>query len=512
MFNKCYITPLSFSDHNMVSCKFLLNSVKPKSAYWHFHTNLLNDKFFFESFKAFWEVFKKTKSSFKSLQQWWDYGKVQIKQFAQQYTQNVTKDLTRSLEVLEKQIDPPAKLMAEIQAVVVDFFWDKLHWIPQSILYLPKEGGGQGLIHLQSRIATFRLHFLQRFLDGPVNVSWRAIGCIILQTVGNFALDSSLFLMDSKCLNLSHLPLFYQNVFKVWSFFHIQNMENFHSIYWLLREPWICKAILDISTFLLGFSKVLQNSGVFVLDQLLSLTGPHFKDTEAVAKRLGLRSIRSINRFLTKLAEAFTSEEKLILEDFFSGINIPDSEDPFPCLTIQPVFEECSGILLKQGRSFSVDLFSCTGKELYKMCVLILNKKKLDKRIDTPWRSVFKLCDDVKPEWRVLYKPPLSKRAGDLQWRILHGAITVNSFISVLDSKNNSGCPFCFQKETVFQAFMYCFRLKPLFVLVQGMRDKFNVSFYPETFIFGFKYAQKKRIVSITEFYSWASEIGDLYE
>ncbi len=90
-------------------------------------------------------------------------------------------------------IDPPAKLLAEIQAVFVDFFWDKLHWIPQSILYLPKEEGGQGLIHLQSRIATFRLHFLQRFLDGPVNVSWRAIGCIILQTVGNFALDRSLF-------------------------------------------------------------------------------------------------------------------------------------------------------------------------------------------------------------------------------------------------------------------------------------------------------------------------------
>ncbi len=110
MFNKCYITPLSFSDHNMVSCKCLLNSVKPKSAYWHFNTNLLNDKFFFESFKAFWEVFKKTKSSFKSLQQWWDYGKVQIKQFAQQYTRNVTKDLTRSLEVLEKQIMDLQKL------------------------------------------------------------------------------------------------------------------------------------------------------------------------------------------------------------------------------------------------------------------------------------------------------------------------------------------------------------------------------------------------------------------
>lgn len=215
--------------------------------------------------------------------------------------------------------DPPAKLLAEIQAIFVDFFWDKLHWIPQSMLYLPKDEGGQGLIHLQSRIAIFWLHFIQRFLDGPVNVSWRAISGIIPQTVGSFALDRSLFLMDPKSLNLSQLPPFYRNLYKVWSFFHIQNTENFHSIYWLLREPLICKARLDISSsnFLPGFSKVLQNSGVFVLGQLLSLTGPHFKDTEAVAKGLGFRSIRSITRFLAKLTETFTSEEKLILEDFF---------------------------------------------------------------------------------------------------------------------------------------------------------------------------------------------------
>lgn len=163
-------------------------------------------------------------------------------------------------------------------------------------------------------------------------------------------------------------------------------------------------------------------------------------------------------------------------------------------MTVQPLFEECSGILLKQN-NISVDFFSCKGRGLYKLCVLILNKKMLDKRVDTPWRSVFKLCDDVKPEWRVLYKPPLSKKTGDLQWRILHGAIAVNSFISVLDSNNNPGCPFCFQKETVFHAFMYCFRLKPLFVLVQEMCVKFNENFFPETFIFGFKYARKKCIV-----------------
>ncbi len=50
------------------------------------------------------------KGSFQSLQQWWDFGKVQIKQFTQQYTHNVTKELTLSLEHLEKEILESQKL------------------------------------------------------------------------------------------------------------------------------------------------------------------------------------------------------------------------------------------------------------------------------------------------------------------------------------------------------------------------------------------------------------------
>ncbi|TWW74481.1 Transposon TX1 uncharacterized 149 kDa protein ORF 2 [Takifugu flavidus] len=47
-------------------------------------------------------------------------------------------------------VDPPPNLLSRIQAVMVDFFWDRLHWIPQSVLFLPREEGGLGLVHLES--------------------------------------------------------------------------------------------------------------------------------------------------------------------------------------------------------------------------------------------------------------------------------------------------------------------------------------------------------------------------
>ncbi|KAK3541512.1 hypothetical protein QTP86_028172, partial [Hemibagrus guttatus] len=48
-------------------------------------------------------------------------------------------------------VDPPPNLLASIQALLVDFLWDGLHWIPQSVLHLPKEEGGQGLVQKRNK-------------------------------------------------------------------------------------------------------------------------------------------------------------------------------------------------------------------------------------------------------------------------------------------------------------------------------------------------------------------------
>ncbi|TWW55985.1 hypothetical protein D4764_09G0010350 [Takifugu flavidus] len=58
--------------------------------------------------------------------------------------------------------EPPLGLLEQLQARVLSFFWDGMHWVQQGVLHLPREEGGQGLIHLASRTATFRIQFIQR--------------------------------------------------------------------------------------------------------------------------------------------------------------------------------------------------------------------------------------------------------------------------------------------------------------------------------------------------------------
>ena len=54
-------------------------------------------------------------------------------------------------------LTPPRGLIEEIQRAILDFFWSGKHWIRASALYLPVAEGGQGLISVQSKIASFRL-------------------------------------------------------------------------------------------------------------------------------------------------------------------------------------------------------------------------------------------------------------------------------------------------------------------------------------------------------------------
>ncbi|KAL2096374.1 hypothetical protein ACEWY4_008522 [Coilia grayii] len=168
-------------------------------------------------------------------------------------------------------VDPPARLLSQVQSILVNFFWDSLHWVPQSVLFLPKEEGGHGLIHVQSRAAAFRLQFIQQLLTGSTDTSWKSVACAILRTFNGLGFDRTLFWMDPNKMNLCKLPVFYRNLFKIWSCFIVQRTRS-SSLFWLLKEPLICGSVLDLSVekSFHAFSDTFINSGTTTLEHLLT--------------------------------------------------------------------------------------------------------------------------------------------------------------------------------------------------------------------------------------------------
>ena len=89
----------------------------------------------------------------------------------------------------------------------------------------------------------------------------------------------------------------------------------------------------------------------------------------------------------------------------------------------------------------------------------------------------------------------MTKKTGDLQWRILHGAVAVNAFTSIINPEINVGCPFCTERETIFHTFVNCARLESLFLCLGSIFKNCNESFSMVLFVFGCKYVRKKRFI-----------------
>lgn len=393
-------------------------------------------------------------------------------------------------------VDPPLGLLPKLQAEMVNFFWDNLHWTPQSVLFLPRDEGGQGLVNLVSRGATFRLQFIQRLLMGPQNLVWRPLAQTILSGVNGMGLHAALFLMDYTLLDLSRLPSFYKSLFKVWRLFKHEWTESATSLFWLLEEPVVFGSRLDVSGVdLPGLKNLLVSKKLLQLKDIFEKAGPGLKDAETVAIHLGIRSVRVVSSFLNKLDGVLNSKEKALLESYSMGDIVPDANDLFPDIRSTPDLEESShnSPLLCLNKNENVDFCTVKGKILYKCIVKVINKHTLKDRIDTVWRDKLGVVEEIKPEWRVLYKPPLTKRAGDLQWRILHGAIAVNAFVTKLNPTVNDICPFCLERETIFHCFLNCGRLSPLFDLLEFLFSLLGISFTKQCFIFGFKYSRLQK-------------------
>ncbi|TWW54086.1 Transposon TX1 uncharacterized 149 kDa protein ORF 2 [Takifugu flavidus] len=385
-------------------------------------------------------------------------------------------------------MEPPSGLLGQLQTRVLAFFWDGMLWVQQGVLYLPREEGGQGLIHLASRTAAFRIQFVQRFLTGPADLMWRDVARCVFRRVSNLWLDDALFLTDFKFAKLNGLPPFYQSVVKAWALFKVEKRTSSESLYWLLREPTVHGARLDVSAEAPPrLTAALWRTRTLLLQHVVAVAGPDLTGAEAVGSLLGIRSTQAAEGVLRLWRNRLSTIERRILEDYGQGTE-PDSEDPFPEIRLVAHLRNLDGPLLRPAKTFS--LVAVDKKTLYNDCVRVLNRRGLSNRNTSVWADRLG-GDGARPCWRVLYKPPLKKRTGDLQWRILHGAVTLNALLSRMNAAVSDQCPFCSGRETVFHTYSECERLTVLFNVMKGVFNGFKETFSIRTFIFGAGYNSK---------------------
>ncbi|KAG6930995.1 hypothetical protein G0U57_002585, partial [Chelydra serpentina] len=93
-------------------------------------------------------------------------------------------------------------------------------------------------------------------------------------------------------------------------------------------------------------------------------------------------------------------------------------------------------------------------------------------RPDTKWWDYLPPKAGEEPWWASLYFTLVPWPAGDIGWRLLHGAVSTGVHL-VRFTPVPEACPFCSVRENLTHAYSECARLQPLFRFLQDLLLRF---------------------------------------
>lgn len=219
-----------------------------------------------------------------------------------------------------------------------------------------------------------------------------------------------------------------------------------------------------------------------------------------LAAQLGWHSERLVKKLMVELRGCFSPRLREVLMEELSRGTEPRQCSLFPGMIMSPAVGEGGegsgengGTLLTLHSVEELVFHAVNSKILYKLCVKAVEFNRLRGLVDSKWRAHLSVEEGHRPVWRLLYKPPLIKRVGDLQWKILHGIVSTGRFLHRVDPSISELCAFCSAEESIFRTYSECEGLRPLFNLLKGVLSDLGAVFSKELFIFGVMYSFKMK-------------------
>ncbi len=111
--SSCDILPFSFSDHCAVLfCFTIPDAIPPGPGLWKLNVSVLQDPEYVKLITVFWLNWRRSQNNFASLSDWWELGKLKIKDLTIEYCSKLAKErraeralLSRLAQHLKSQVD-----------------------------------------------------------------------------------------------------------------------------------------------------------------------------------------------------------------------------------------------------------------------------------------------------------------------------------------------------------------------------------------------------------------------
>ncbi|CAM4569848.1 unnamed protein product [Lepidochelys olivacea] len=121
-------------------------------------------------------------------------------------------------------------------------------------------------------------------------------------------------------------------------------------------------------------------------------------------------------------------------------------------------------------------------KQLYMLMLHTLHVLTLTSHPDTKWRDLLPHLEGEEPQWAGLCSTLVPRPAGDISWRLLHGAMSKGVYLALFTPIPDT-CAFCGVRETLAHVYLECARLQPLFRLLTNIL-RFWLHFSPHLLIY----------------------------
>ena len=348
---------------------------------------------------------------------------------------------------------PPDVFLSELQRRLVDFVWsNKRHYLKEQIVYQKPDKGGFGLVNLQARVFTFRLSHIFRYLKGEFHHSFNFLE-YHLRRFQKLNYDFHLFFLNTDPLFDIGMPSYYGEIMRAWRLSGAR-LEIIHdSVSHVLNLPINTPLIENATDDGASLSMRLSTRGVGLVRNLLNFTTGFWKQPNDVISSTSTSRLPSI-RILQK---QFSSIHTTLISLFPSIFNERGSVLPFSALQNLP---------LKPDRPLNViinnmdNAISAPSKSLYN--VINTNVNQLPSKETSYWHKNGILDTNTNIQWNNIYRPPTSKKEGDLQFKLLHNIIPSLQVLQHLNPAISSTCGWCGDEGTVCHLFITCPSIQPL--------------------------------------------------
>ena len=314
----------------------------------------------------------------------------------------------------------------------------------KQILSLPPAKGGQGLVDITSKILSFRLTTLCQPLYKEV-LSWRPLASCLLQQAGKLRYGPEFLLLDLRRIDTSLLPPFYQSLLNASQCVIPVRNEDSYKFCNLMCEPVFYNSLFHHDYKSRSLIQSFIESGFFLVRDFVNHTYSGWQTPNQILEVCHVKSARLIGHLLHSIVKVFN----------YLNLSWPPLHGAQDTSTTHPDFP---GFCFSRAPS-TKPLQTCTKTAaLYVQCLHVVISANFlpDSTLTTHWKELLPAGVPSSPAWSSMYTSPVSKRAGDTQWRLPPHSLPSNVIFKRLNLALSDECPFSRHSEDIFEAYVGC--------------------------------------------------------